>query len=58
MIGIRRKREPAKSGAEQDVVTSWRKWYCYTGRPGVTAWIKRAIRRRERRKLNGEAVDE
>ncbi|GAP67367.1 putative glycosyltransferase [Mizugakiibacter sediminis] len=43
-------REPARSGAEQDVVSRyWRRMCCYLGRPGVAAWIKRAIRRRERR---------
>ena len=42
------RKEPARSFAERDVVES-RKWYCYTQRPGVTAKIKRAIRRRARR---------
>jgi hypothetical protein len=41
-------REPARSGAEQDVTTAWRKMYCYTKRAGVTSRIKRQIRRRER----------
>lgn len=36
-------------GAEQDVHTPWRKLLCYTQRAGVTAKIKRATRRRERR---------
>lgn len=39
---------PAKSGAEEDVVTAWRKLYCYTQRAGVTSKIKRQIRRRQR----------
>jgi hypothetical protein len=41
-------KECAKSAAEQDVVTPWRKLYCYTKRAGVTASIKRQIRRRQR----------
>lgn len=52
-----RRRAPAKSAAEQDVVTAWRKMYCYTQRPGVTSWIKRAIRRRERRMGKWEERD-
>ena len=42
-------RAPAKSGDEQDVVTSWRRYYVWTKRPGATSRVKRAIRRRERR---------
>ncbi len=46
-------REPAKSGAEQDVVSKWwRRMYVYMQRPGVSAGIKRQIRRRERKNLN------
>jgi len=43
-------KEPAKSGAEQDVVTKWRRAFCYTQKAGVCAGIKRQIRRRARRK--------
>lgn len=39
----------ATNGAEQDVFTGWRKVYCWTQRPGATAWWKRNARRRERR---------
>lgn len=42
------KKAPAKSGDEQDIVTSWRKEYTFTKRPGVCAKVKRAIRRRQR----------
>lgn len=48
MSGVEPK-EPARTGAEQDVICGWRTWYCYTKRPGVTAGIKRQIRRRARR---------
>lgn len=37
-----------KTGAEDDVVTGWRKLLCYLQRPGVTSGIKRQMRRRER----------
>ena len=43
------RREPARSDAEQDVVTAWRHYYSYLKRPGATSSIKRSIRRRERR---------
>lgn len=42
-------RAPTKKPAEDDVVTGWRRLYCYTQRAGVTSGIKRQIRRRERR---------
>jgi hypothetical protein len=38
----------AITGAEQDVICARRR-YCYTQRAGVTAGIKRQMRRRERR---------
>ena len=41
-------KEKAGNGDEQDVVTAWRKLYCYTQRAGVTSSIKRGIRRRQR----------
>lgn len=47
-------REPARSGAEQDVVTNWRRLYTWTKRPGSTSWTKRQIRRRERRQSKQE----
>jgi hypothetical protein len=37
-----------KNGDEWDVVSSWRHFYCYLDRPGVTSNIKRQIRRRDR----------
>lgn len=43
-------RAGVKTAAEQDVVTRWRRHYCYTARAGVCAGIKRQIRRRERRR--------
>lgn len=51
-------REPAKSGAEVDVIGKWRRVYCYLARPHVASRIKRQIRRRERKSLNREGVDE
>ena len=33
---------------ELDVLTKWRRMYCYTKRPGVCARVKRNFRRRER----------
>lgn len=54
MIHFNEPREPARNGAEQDVVTKWRKMLCYTNRPRVCAKIKRQIRRRER--ANGKAL--
>lgn len=38
----------AVSGDEQDVVSSWRRYYRYLQRPGATSRIKRQMRRRER----------
>jgi len=44
------KREPARNGDEQDVVsTRARRIYLWTQRAGATAKAKRRIRRRERR---------
>lgn len=57
MTGVTR-REPPRNGDEQDVVAAggrWRRMYCYTQRAGVTAKIKRQIRRRERRAGREEA---
>lgn len=53
-MGNERPREPTRNGDEYDVVSNngrWRRIYCYTQRTGVTAKIKRQIRRRERRNL-------
>lgn len=41
------KRKTVKAD-EWDVVTGWRRWLCYMQRAGVTAGIKRRMRRRER----------
>ncbi len=51
-------REPARSGDEQDVLTRWRKNYCWTQRAGATSKVKRRVRRRERRQGKREAVAE
>jgi len=42
------KREPCRSGFEQDCIYARRR-YCFTRRPCVCSAAKRAIRRRERR---------
>jgi hypothetical protein len=41
-------RRRMKSGDEQDVHTGWRRFYCWTQRPGATDRVKRRTRRRER----------
>lgn len=41
-------KETSKSGAEWDVTTGWKRLYVYTQRAGVSASIKRGIRRRQR----------
>lgn len=50
------KREPARNGAEQDVIHA-RDIYCYTQKSKVCAWWKRNVRRRERRKMKEELHD-
>ena len=45
-------RRSTKSAAEDDVVGFGRRYYCYLTRPGVSAGIKRQIRRRERHDAN------
>ena len=55
---MKRPREPAKSGAEVDVIGKWRRIYCYLSRPRVSSSIKRQIRRRERKNLNREGESE
>ncbi|MBC2594906.1 hypothetical protein H5P28_11620 [Ruficoccus amylovorans] len=47
-------KEPAKTGAEEDVISRWRRLYCYLINHSPTAKIKRQIRRRQRRKMNQE----
>jgi len=42
-------REPLKGGAEWDVLTGWRTYLCYTGKPGVCKGIKRGFNKRVRR---------
>jgi len=44
------RKEPAKSGFEQDVVTGWRRVLCYTLRAGVCKKAKRQMNKRFRRK--------
>lgn len=57
--GTTYKRGPLRTGDEYDVVSRyWRKLCCYTKRAGVTAKIKRGIRRRERRDARHEAHNE
>jgi len=57
--GTTYKRGPARTGGEQDVISRrWRKMLCYCVRTGVTAKIKRGIRRRERREGRHEAQSE
>ena len=46
-----------KTGAEQDTVHA-RHLYVYLGKPGVTAGIKRQMRRRERREGKRELLDD
>ena len=52
------RRRVANEGDEQDVLTGWRKMYCYTQRAGVTNAIKRRARRRERREAKRNLLDE
>lgn len=53
MKGGRKRREPTRSGAEVDVIRA-KRMYAYMQRPGVSAGIKRGIRRRERHKTEEE----
>lgn len=49
IYGCTTPREPPQTGYERDVISARaRKIYCYTKRPGVCAYAKRSIRRRER----------
>lgn len=38
-----------KTAAEYDIVSRWRRFYCYLDRAGACHKIKRGMRRRERR---------
>jgi len=51
-------KEPPKGGGEQDVLTGWRRVYCWTQRAGACAWWKRRNRRRQRHRMNKEMNDE
>jgi hypothetical protein len=42
-------REKMTNGAEYDVFSSWRKYLCYTSKPGVCKKIKRQFNKRVRR---------
>ena len=53
MMGTRQK---LKMGDEFDVICA-RKWYCYLKRAGVTANIKKRMRRRVRREVVDEERD-
>ena len=46
------------TGSEQDAYTRWRKWLCYTHRPGVVKAIKRSTHKRERREGRTEIRQE
>lgn len=48
-------KEPAKGGLEQDVFSAWRKFLCYTQRPGVCKKAKKQNNRRFRKKGKREA---
>lgn len=44
------------TGTEMDVVSRWwRRHLCWCKRAGATSWVKRGIRRRERREGRAEA---
>lgn len=61
MPGSDQDRRRVVGGSEQDALTGWRRWYCYTQRAGVTSKIKRQARRRERREAKADTsrrVDE
>ena len=51
------RREPCRSGYEQDCIYA-RRVYCFTQRAGVVSAAKRAIRRRERRRVPARRVDD
>ncbi len=42
-------RERIKSGAEDDVVTGWRRVLCYTSRAGVCHRVKTVLAKRARK---------
>lgn len=51
-------RRVRNSWREQDVLTSWRRVYCYTRRPGVCRKVKNWSNRRDRRKVAKEIVNQ
>lgn len=42
------KKIPLKGGLEYDVLTGWRKYLCYTGKPGICKYVKNKYNRRMR----------
>lgn len=46
--GIHSRRLPLRSGAEQDVISKHRHVHIWAKRPGVSAKVKRQVRRHER----------
>ena len=51
-------KQKLKTGDEWDVVTGWRKYLCWTQRPGACHKVKRRLRRRLRREGKMEIRDE
>lgn len=47
-------RIPLSGGLEYDILTGWRKWYCYTKKPGICKFAKNKYNRRLRRVLKHE----
>lgn len=47
-------RQAVVTSEEQDAYTGWRKWLCYTQRPGVVKAIKRTTHKRLRREAKQE----
>ena len=45
---------PMKGGFEQDVLTGWRKEYCYTKKAGVCKKAKKKYNKRVRRQIKQE----
>jgi hypothetical protein len=48
-------RRAVRGPAEQDVLTSWRRRFVWTGRAGACAAVKRRARRRERHAARRDA---
>lgn len=56
-----KRRLPLKGGDEYDVVVGrgrWRKYLCWTQRPGACKWVKNKINRRERRDGRAEVREQ